>query len=124
MNSKSKGDIAVGAAIKHYLSRGYEVCLPIGNKRAYDLIVEKNNKTYKVQVKFAGLYKRGRCIVALRITGGNQSYNYAKEYASDDFDILFAHTQRGEDFEVPWRDIDSRNELAIETSKYTKYKVS
>jgi len=80
MLPKEKGDFALAHAIKYYLTRGYEVCLPIGDKRDYDLIVEKNNFLERVQVKYAGLYPgKDKCLVGLRITGGNQSYHYAKK---------------------------------------------
>lgn len=81
MNTKERGDIAVGRAIAHYIQHGYEVCLPIGDKRAYDLVIEKDGILARVQVKYAGLYNsKDKCLVALRITGGNQSFHYAKKY--------------------------------------------
>ncbi len=39
MQTKQKGDVALGKAISYFLSNDYEVCLPIGDKRDYDLIV-------------------------------------------------------------------------------------
>jgi hypothetical protein len=55
MNTKIKGDIAVGYAINYFLSNGYEVCLPIGDKRDYDLVAEKMGELKRVQIKYAGL---------------------------------------------------------------------
>jgi hypothetical protein len=40
MNSKQKGDIALAKAIAYYIEAGYEVLLPIGDKRPYDLVIE------------------------------------------------------------------------------------
>ena len=83
MNTKERGDIAVGFAISYYLAHGYEVCLPIGDKRSYDLIVEKDKTLSRVQIKYAGYsIKENRCHAGLRITGGNQSYSYAKKIFS------------------------------------------
>lgn len=124
MNTKSKGDIAVANAIRHYITSGYEVSLPIGDKREYDFIVEKDGLLSKVQVKYAGLYKDSNsCKVGLRITGGNQSFNYSKKYSNDSFDILFVYTQKGDSYSIPWKYITSRNEINIEHSKYSGYKV-
>lgn len=124
MNTKSKGDIAVGNAIRYYITSGYEVSLPIGDKREYDFIVEKDGLLSKVQVKYAGLYKDSNsCKVGLRITGGNQSFNYSKKYSNNSFDILFVYTQKGDSYSIPWKDITSRNEINIEHSKYSGYKV-
>jgi hypothetical protein len=47
VNTKGKGDMAVGQAICHFISLGYEVCLPIGDKRDYDFVIEKNGIGFK-----------------------------------------------------------------------------
>jgi hypothetical protein len=123
MRTKEKGDLAVANAIMYYVSCGYEVCLPLGDKRDFDFVIEKHNKLSRVQVKYAGIYKDKKCKVGLRITGGNQSYNYAKKYSINSFDILFVYTERGESYSLPWKEVVSRNELTIETVRYKKYKV-
>lgn len=123
MNTKERGDLAVGQAINFFIKSGYEVCLPIGDKRDYDFIVEKGRKLEKVQVKYAGLYGRSNtCKVGLRITGGNQSYSYSKKYKKDSFDLLFVYTEKGEIYVIPWKNLEVRNELSIETKKYSMYK--
>ncbi len=124
MNTKTKGDIAVGRAISYFLASGFEVCLPIGDKSDYDLVVEKDGLLQKVQVKFAGLYKTGECKVGLRITGGNQSFNYTKKYKKDSFDVLFVFTQKGDQYLIPWNKMECRNEISIEHKKYLKYLVA
>ncbi|MBI4034724.1 hypothetical protein HY380_02375 [Candidatus Saccharibacteria bacterium] len=49
--------------------------LPIGDKRDYDLAVEKDAELKRIQVKYGGLYKRkSNCTVALRVMSGNQSF--------------------------------------------------
>lgn len=125
MNTKERGDVALSNAIRSYISSGYEVLLPIGNRRDYDLVVERGGLLHKVQVKYAGLYKDcGSCKVGLRITGGNQSFSYSKKYSDDSFDFLFVYTQKGECYILPWRDVKARNEINIEHTKYKKYKVA
>ncbi len=72
MKPKEKGDVALAHAIQYYMLNGFEVCLPIGDKRDYDLVIEKDKVLQRVQVKYAGLYpSKPTCKVALRITGGN-----------------------------------------------------
>lgn len=123
MNTKERGDLAVGQAINFFIKNKYEVCLPIGDKRDYDLVIEKDGVLQKVQVKFAGLYARGNvCKVGLRITGGNQSFLYSKKYKQNAFDLLFVYTEKGEVYLLPWKDVTFRNELSIETKKYRIYK--
>ena len=124
MNTKEKGDSAVGQAINYFISKGYEVCLPIGDKRHYDLLIEMNGAINRVQVKYAYFSKdKHKCVAGLRITGGNQSFNYAKKYPDDAFDILFIFTEKGERYAIPWKNVDCRNEIAIECSRYKMYKL-
>jgi hypothetical protein len=121
---KEKGDIAVAYAISYFMTHDCEVCLPIGDKKPYDLIIEKNNKLYKVQVKYAGTWgKDGKCMAALRTMGGNQSYHTAKRYSKADFDLLFVHSAKNQDFLIPWSDIDNVNSISVECGKYSKYAV-
>lgn len=125
MKPKEKGDVALAHAIKHYMLNGYEVCLPIGDKRDYDLAVEKEGKLFRVQVKYAGLYpSKSSCKVALRITGGNQSFHYSKNYADDAFELLFVYTAKGEQYELEWEKVSARNELSIEHDKYKQYQIN
>jgi hypothetical protein len=73
-------------------------------------------------VKYAGLYPgNSKCRIELRITGGNQSFHYAKKYADDAFDILFAYTAKGQRYVIPWSEIKARNEITLENLKYQPY---
>lgn len=123
MTTKEKGDRAVGQAICYFVSQGYEVCLPIGDKRDYDFVIESNGLLKKVQVKFAGLYNDGLCKVGLRITGGNQSYNYSKKYKDSAFDLLYIYTEKETHYLIPWKELNFRNEITIDNSKYNRYKI-
>jgi hypothetical protein len=70
MLTKQKGDMAVGRAIAYFLAHDYEVCLPIGDKRDYDLVIEKADLLERVQVKYAGLYAHDNtCRASLRVMG-------------------------------------------------------
>jgi len=124
MRPKEKGDIAVANAISYFMSNEYEVCLPIGDKKPYDLVVEISGILYRVQVKYAGYYKGAhKYKAALRTMGGNQSYYTAKKYLKSDFDILFVYVENGRKFVFPWAQIDNTNSLSVEASKYAKYEV-
>lgn len=124
MKPKEKGDLAVANAINYFMSNGYEVCLPIGDKRPYDLVVEQDGKLYRVQIKYAGYYKGDKKYkAALRTMGGNQSYYTARKYDDNAFDLLFVYVENGRKFIFPWSELTVRNTLSIETSKYARYEV-
>jgi hypothetical protein len=121
MNSKQKGSIAVAQCISKLYKLGYEVLLPIGDRNHYDLVFDDGKKLNKVQVKFAGKRSRGTYRAGLRITGGNQSYNYAKKYKDDAFDYLFVYSEEGKSYLMSWNEVQIRNEITINDKKYQKY---
>ena len=49
--NKEKGNTGLGIAIAYYTSNGYIVSIPLNDTQDYDLVVEKNNKLHRVQVK-------------------------------------------------------------------------
>lgn len=122
-NSKHKGSMAVAACIAKLYSLGYEVLIPLGDRNSYDLVFDDGYKLHRVQVKYAGHTSKGKCIAGLRITGGNQSYNYAKKYIDNSFDFLYILTSDNKEYLIKWKELDIRNELSISAKKYQKYLV-
>ena len=124
MKPKEKGDIAASHAIHYFMTNGYEVCLPIGDKRPYDLVVEQGGILQRVQVKYAGWYVGDKKYkAALRTMGGNQSFHTSKKYEETDFDLLFIYVANGRKFLIPWKHLTNRNSVTIETSKFAKYEI-
>jgi ketopantoate reductase len=125
MNSKEKGDIAVGQAIAYYLSNKNEVCLPIGDKQKYDLIVDLGDRFLKVQCKYTTFKSDyGIYVVPLRVMGGNQSYHTAKTYMEGDFDILFVCTKSMDLYALPYEAVKHCKSNASLGKKYQKYKLT
>lgn len=134
MNSKEKGDIAKAEAIRFYTKKQWEVSLPIGDKKPYDIIIDNNENLLKVQCKYSSQKLRNRNgqysddtdkrrSVNLRVMGGNQSFNTAKKYKKGDFDILFAYTDNDLMYEIPFENIDGLSSIVIGGNSYKDYKV-
>jgi len=121
MNSKYKGSLAVAHCVAKLYNLGYEVLFPFGDRNSYDLVFDDGKKLNKVQVKFAGKRSKGNHRAGLRITGGNQSFNYVKKYNDNAFDYLFVYTQDGRSYLISWKEIKIRNEISIDDKKYQKY---
>lgn len=56
-NTKHVGDVCEAAVITALIKCGYRVSIPFGENQRYDLIAEKDNVLYKVQVKSGRLRK-------------------------------------------------------------------
>lgn len=123
MNTKQKGSLAVAQCISKLYTMGYEVLLPVGDRKPYDLIFDDGEKLYKVQAKYAGMTSRSKCVAGLRITGGNQSYNYAKKYKDTEFDYLYVYTADNRHYLIKWSEIKVRNEISVNDEKYRKYEL-
>ncbi len=121
MNTKDKGSLAVAQCIAKLCLLGYEVLLPLGDRKCYDLVFDDGKRLNKVQVKYAGKGSRGKYLAYLRITGGNQSFNYAKKYKDDDFDYLYIFTADSRHYLIKWNEIKIRNVISIDDKKYQKY---
>ncbi|MEK7553613.1 MAG: group I intron-associated PD-(D/E)XK endonuclease [Patescibacteria group bacterium] len=121
MNTKQKGTLAVAQCIAKLSTLGYEISLPLGDRKPYDLIFDDGNKLNKVQVKYSGKGSNGKYSAYLRITGGNQSFNYAKKYKDDDFDYLYIYTADNRHYLMRWKEIRPRNKISLDDKKYQKY---
>ena len=123
MNSKEKGDLAVGQAIGYYTLKNFEVLLPIGDKKAYDFVVDDGEKLSKVQSKYSSYMKEnGSFAVELRSTGGNQSRHTWSQYQKGDFDVLFIYLSNGDKYEIPFCVIEGKQSITV-GKEYTEYKM-
>jgi hypothetical protein len=51
MNNNQIGNISESAIVAKYISLGYIVSIPFGNKENYDIIIDDGKKLKKIQIK-------------------------------------------------------------------------
>ena len=115
MNSKQQGDIGVAKAIYYYTSQNYTVSIPNTDNSKYDLIVDKDNQLYRVQVKTT-THKApsGSYHVELRTMGGNQSWSGTyKKISSNDVDLLFVACEDGSIYEFNSNEINEKTSITL-----------
>ena len=100
---------------------GYEILLPLGDRKPYDLAVDIDGKIYKVQVKYAGISTDGKCKASLRMVGGNKTRLSWMAYQEGDFDFLFVYSERGMKYLIPWGELKVVSNLTIESKRYQKF---
>lgn len=52
MNNKDKGNIGESRVITFALQRGYDVLIPFGDNLKYDIVIDRNGKFERIQVKY------------------------------------------------------------------------
>lgn len=84
---KHKGDVGVTKAIADATFQKWNVSIPLAEHLSYDLILEKNGITERVQVRYTTASK-GCLHVKLTSSWSSKSGNHIKNRQKDDFDIL------------------------------------
>ncbi|MBQ2937745.1 MAG: hypothetical protein IJE05_02535 [Clostridia bacterium] len=121
--NKEKGNTGLGMAIAYYTFNGYIVSIPLNDTQDYDLVVEKDNKLKRVQVKATSCKtKYGVYQVALKSCGGTLGKTY-KTVIDTNIEEVFIVTQDLDIYIIPKKEINNRSTLNI-CSKYKKYQVS
>lgn len=121
--NKEKGNTSLGIAIAYYTSNGYTVSIPLNDTQDYDLIVDKNNKLKKVQVKSTACKtKYGNYQVALKSCGGTNGKTY-KTVIETDVDELFILTEELGIYIIPIKEINNKSTLNI-CKQYEMYRVN
>lgn len=120
--NKEKGNTGLGIAIAYYTSNGYIVSIPLNDTQDYDLIVEKDNKLSRVQIKATSCKtKYGIYQVPLKSCGGTLGKTY-KTIIDTNIEEVFILTGDMSIYIIPKNNIKNKATLNI-NSKYKKYKV-
>ncbi|MDA8563727.1 group I intron-associated PD-(D/E)XK endonuclease [Mariniblastus sp.] len=92
MDTNHVGDIAEQAVTLKCLEMGWGVCLPVGNRLPYDLIVDTATKLVRVQVKSAWLDESsGNYVTDNRRTKTNRRRMIRDNYSLEDFDVAVVY---------------------------------
>lgn len=120
--NKKKGNSGIGIAIAYFSTNGYTVSIPLNDTQDYDLVVEKENVFYSVQVKTTGCKtKYQNYQVALKSCGGTKGVTY-KTFIDTNVDLLFIVNDKLEMYLLPKEKIKNKSTLNL-CKKYEKYKV-
>lgn len=117
--NKEKGRAGMALAIAYFGANGYTVSIPLNDTQDYDLIVDKDDKLLKVQVKFTGTKENERYRVKLMTNGRNKNYGTVKDSSVD---ILFVVTSNKDTYLIPKEVITQVSNVRL-TDMYDKYKV-
>ena len=87
LNTVSIGDLGESYAIMKFTQAQTIVSKPLTNNARYDLIVECNNRLYRVQVKTTGAIKDGKMEFATKTTNYTKGNWKSTSYTADEIDV-------------------------------------
>lgn len=122
-NSKTRGDIGMGAAIAWATANEYTVSIPLTDSQDYDLIID-NGKPLRVQIKTTKYKeKSGNYTAALRTNGGNRSgFGKTKFFDKSKVDAVFILCENGDMYLIKSSIIHSKNAITM-SAKMKKFKI-
>ncbi len=112
------------AAAEWLTRQGYGIWVPLCHSPDIDLLAQKDETFFRVQVKTSTAYRRGRFEVTLRTKGGNQSWNgLAKRLDPSRYDYLFVLVADGRRWFVPASSVGGSWALRLGGPKYAGFEV-
>lgn len=120
--NREKGNTGLGMAIAYYVSNGYIVSIPLNDTQDYDLVVEKDNKLRRVQVKATSCKTKYEVYqVALKSCGGTSGKTY-KTIVDTNIEEIFIFTEDKDIYIIPKEKIENRATLNL-CDKYKEYQI-
>lgn len=83
--SNKKGDFGEVMVIADLMKRGYQVSVPYGHDTLYDLVVDRNGKLERIQVKYT---KSDGYVIKVRLVHDAKNKNGCKKYSGTEIDWI------------------------------------
>lgn len=123
-NYKSKqGNIGLGQAIAYYTYLGIPISLPLNDTQKYDLIIDRDNRLYRVSVKTTRFMEYGNYKVALKNSGDSSGKSVIRNFDNTSCDLVFVYTKDGDMYEIPSDEIKVKTMITL-NDDYEKFKVN
>jgi hypothetical protein len=124
VNPRRQGDLGEYSAVEWLGSRGYPVWIPFGHSPDCDLVTEIGGRLVRVQVKTSTMRVRDRFQVALRTSGGNQSWTgVVKRFSAERCEWLFVLVGDGRRWFIPATEVGGATVIVLGGPKYAGYEV-
>jgi len=103
---------------------GYGVWIPLCHRPDVDLIAQRENSYYRVQVKTATFFRKGRFAVTLATKGGNQSWSgRVKILDPSRYDYLFVLVADGRKWFIPAANVAGKSGIPLGGPKYARFEI-
>lgn len=112
-NSSETGNIGETMALSEFARRRIPVLIPFGQNVPYDLVIQINNKFYKIQCKTTGkVVDQDKMIFSICRTNGFTGVH--SQYSKEEIDFFFLHCiENGYCGIVPIDQVKSKREFTL-----------
>lgn len=98
--------------------------VPVTHSPDVDLVVIRDGRADRVQVKTSSCYIKHRWSVAICTRGGNQSWNgLVSRFSRDRCDLLFVLVADGRRWCIPSEDVEGGRGLILGGPKYERFEI-
>lgn len=124
ISPRKQGDLGELSAIDWLGAQGYALYLPLGHSPDVDLIALDGERTMRVQVKTATVYRNRRWEVTLCTRGGNRSWNgLVKYFSAVRCGRLFVLVADGRRWYIPSEHVSGGSGLRLGGPKYAAFEI-
>lgn len=114
MNTVEFGRLGEAAVLKHFVSEGYEIFSPLFGNTSIDLIVIKEGKVFRVEVKTTKFAKGSSYEVQLRSSRPNRTGTTIRKFDGNRCDLLAIYVEPEDRVIVKTaKDLDGRSTISI-----------
>ena len=111
--NKEKGNSGLAMSIAYFTTNGYTVSIPLNDTQDYDLVIEKDGKLDKVQVKATGCKTKNNIYqVSLKSCGGTKGKEY-KTLINTNIDYLFILNADLKMYVIPKNEIKNKSTINL-----------
>jgi len=121
-NTKKIGNLTELQCATRLYELGASISIPFGNSEKYDLLMDYNDKIYKIQCKHATEYDDGAYIKFKATWLGHNNTGYSRhQYQANEVDY-FATFYNGECYLIPQNECSNEKSLRIKPTKNNQKK--
>ena len=121
-HTKEKGDNGVFHVMLDLQNRGYVVCVPLTEHAPFDLVVCRDNKCFRIQVKYRTA-KNGTISIRSATSWADKNGTHMKDYSEDEFDFFAVYCPETDQcYYVPFRDVNKTFTIRVQNSKNNQTK--
>jgi hypothetical protein len=121
-HTKEKGDSGVFHVMLDLQNRGYVICVPLTEHAPFDLVVCRDDKCFRIQVKYRTI-RNGTVSISKRTSWADKNGTHAKHYAEDVFDFFAIYCpETNQCYYVPFQSVESTFTIRIQNSKNNQAK--